>query len=390
VKELRDLRAPGEDGARRRAWELTAAAAAERAAPRPRRRRRAAPLLAGAAATAALLAITPAGAAVTDWVGETVRAVVDADRPPARASGLEELPGGGRLLVLAAPRDGAPAAWIAGGGDHRRVAGAAAAATWSPHGRFVAVARHGELLAVDPRGDRRWSIPTPRPVREVRWSPDGFRVAYTAGAELRVVAGDGTGDRRVAAMRPGEPSAFGDLEWRPGGAAHVLAFVKRRSLFLADLDRRRVLWRVSVGDRPAIAFAPRGDRLLLTGRDGVRVLRARDGRTLRRRRGAGFGEAAWHPSGRRFAVVRRTAARAELLVGGPRRLRRVFAAGDLALAGFSPDGRWLLVDWTETGTWLFLPVDGGRPRQLTGVAGRFGARAVAIRGWCCSGNPDPK
>lgn len=401
MKELRDLRAPGESDAQRRAWELTAAAAAERAGtahatPRSeakrRPRRRGALALAGAAATAALLAITPAGAAVSDFV----RSVVD-DKPPARASGLEELPGGGRLLVLAEPRDdGAAEPWIAGDGVHRRLGGAADGATWSPHGRFVAVARESELFAVDPKGERRWSLATPGPVQDVRWSPDGFRVAYSAGTELRVVAGDGTGDRRVAGMRPGERAGFGDLDWQPGTPRHVLAFVKRRSLFLADLDARRVLWRVTVGDRPAVAFAPQGDRLALTGRDGLRILRTRDGRTVHRQAGTGFTDAAWDRAGDTLAVVRRSGARAELLAGPPQRLRRLFAAGDLRLVGFSPDDRWLLVDWTETGTWLFLGVDGGRPRQLTGVAERFGARRVIPQGWCCaprgtpSGTPRPK
>ena len=397
MKELRDLRAPGEGDAQRRAWELTAAAAAERAAASPEdahaggartgrpRSRRGALALAGAAATAALLAITPAGAAVSDFV----RSVVD-DQPPARASGLEALPGGGRVLVLAERRDGGPEPWIAGEGVHRRLGGAADAAAWSPHGRFVAIGRESELFAVDPKGERRWSIPAPGPVRDVRWSPDGFRVAYTAGAELRVVAGDGTGDRRVAGMRPGEPPGFGSFDWRPG-PGHVLAFDKRQSLFLADLDRRRVLWRVTVRDEPRVLFSPAGDRLLLAGARDVRVLDPRDGRVLQRvrsPRGWSVVDAAWDRTGRRLAVVRKTSGRAEVLVGRPHgrtiRLRRRFSAGELGLVGFSPDNRWLLVDWTETQTWLFLPAGGGRARQLTDVPRRFRARGVMPQAWCCA------
>ena len=47
----------------------------------------------------------------------------------------------------------------------------------------------------------------------------------------------------------------------------------------------------------------------------------------------------------------------------------------------------LLYDWT--GSWLFLPVGapaGRRPRQITGVARRFGGPATPV-GWCCPPQP---
>jgi hypothetical protein len=383
---LRTLRAPGEADAERRAWEVARAAAPAPRAASPRRR----PVLA-LAATAALLiaALTPPGSAVADWVGDAVRSVVGDDRPPARASGLGELPGGGRVLVLAAPRDGGPPVpWIAGDGAHRRLAGAVSYATWSPSGRFVALARESELFAVDLRGRRRWSIPTPGTVDDAEWSPDGFRVAYTAGSELRLVAGDGTGDRRVAFRN--HPRPFTSLAWRPG-PGHVLAFADRRTLSVADTDARRVLWRVKAPGGAGLAFTPDGKRLLVIGRDELRILAADDGRTLQRRRHRPYADnlvdLAWDRDGRRFAVVSRRPATAELLVGRPRgrtiRLRRLFAAGDLGLAGFSPDNRWLLVDWIENDSWLFLPIDGGRPRQLAGVRRRFDAAEVRPQAWCC-------
>jgi hypothetical protein len=64
-------------------------------------------------------------------------------------------------------------------------------------------------------------------------------------------------------------------------------------------------------------------------------------------------------------------------------VRRVFSAGALDLVGFSPDNRWLLVDWSESDSWLFLPVGSERPRQLTRVAGRVDARTVKPLEWCC-------
>src|SRR5439155_43041 len=87
--------------------------------------------------------------------------------------------------------------------------------------------------------------------------------------------------------------------------------------------------------------------------------------------------------GRDFALVRRRGGRSEVLLvhaaGGTLRPRRLFAAGTLGPIAFSPRGDWLLVDWRETGSWLFLPVGGPagrRARQITGVGRRFGARAA--------------
>jgi dipeptidyl aminopeptidase/acylaminoacyl peptidase len=392
-QRLRTVRAPDEEDAQRRAWEVASAAADRRAstsrasAPTNRRSARRRPALA-IAVTAALLiaAVTPPGSAVADWVGDAVRSVVGDERPPARASGLDELPGGGRVLVLAREQ-----AWIAGEGAHRRLAGSVDSATWSPSGRFAALSRGSELFAVDLRGRRRWSVTAPGFVNEAAWSPDGFRVAYIAGTQVRLVAGDGTGDRRVAFRDPRRPTeAFTALAWRPG-PGHVLAFADRRTLFLADTDRRRVLWRTRAPGGPALAFSHDGERLLVVGRRHLRILDAADGRTLQRRRrsrGADLAGATWDRRGRRFAVVRRGPATAELLVGRPRgrtiAMRRIFAAGDLDLAGWSPDNRWLLVHWVENDSWLFLPADGGRPRQLTGVKRRFGGAEVMAHEWCCA------
>ncbi|HEX2087791.1 MAG TPA: hypothetical protein VHF89_19050, partial [Solirubrobacteraceae bacterium] len=66
MRELRDLRAPGEDEARERALRL--ALAEHPVEARPRRRPRPA-LVAAATAAVAVAVVSPPGSAVADWVG---------------------------------------------------------------------------------------------------------------------------------------------------------------------------------------------------------------------------------------------------------------------------------------------------------------------------------
>src|SRR4051812_14641689 len=145
-----DLRGPDEAGARARAWQ----AVLDEPLPARRHRSRAPEIAAAAVALLALaLALTPPGEAVATWVKRAVG--VEHARP--KATGLEQVPGGGRVAVLA--RD----LWVAGAGlPPRRVLGGADEAAWSPHGLYLAAVRaHRELLAVDLDGHLRWRV-TPR------------------------------------------------------------------------------------------------------------------------------------------------------------------------------------------------------------------------------------
>ena len=74
--------------------------------------------------------------------------------------------------------------------------GATAEASWSPFGRFVVAARPNELAALTPDGEVRWTLARPD-VRLPRWggTRTDTRIAYFSGGELRVVGGDGKGDR---------------------------------------------------------------------------------------------------------------------------------------------------------------------------------------------------
>lgn len=400
---LRELRAPGEDEARRRAWE-TASAAVPPADTAARSRRRAVLATAAAVVAAAgisVAAVSPAGSAVTDWVGDAVRDVVQEDPPP-RAAELGELPGGGRVLVLS----GAPVAepvpvhgssWIAGDAGPERLLGAVREATWSPGGRFVAATRGSELIAVDLRGRRRWSASADGEVGGPRWSPDGFRVAYlvAGGRELRVLAGDGQDDRRLTTdVHPVAPA------WRPNVVRHTLAFARERRVVVLDADTGAVAYRAPAPRKlTGLAFSPDGQRLLLAGRRELRILHARSYPGTKVRAGSIFAryfapadnryeQALWSRGGQRVAVVRRTGRRSEVILLDGRspqtRPRRLFAAGELGELAFSPDGRWLLVDWRETGGWLFLPLDGGRARQIADVDQHFaGDGDTRLVGWCC-------
>ena len=91
-----------------------------------------------------------------------------------------------------------------------------------------------ELAAVTPRGDVRWSLARPS-VRFARWggSRTDTRIAYLARRRLRVVAGDGTGDRPAC----GAPTAAAVAPaWRPG-PEHLLAYADARGrISVVDTD----------------------------------------------------------------------------------------------------------------------------------------------------------
>ena len=111
------------------------------------------------------------------------------------------------------------------------------------------------LAALDRRGNVRWSLTAARPVTGAHWSPSGFRVAYRAGQDLRVVAGDGTGDRLLDA------GTFRPAAWRPG-AAHVLAYLSGAHLDMVDVDTGRRLARIHLPHVPgALAWSADGSRL---------------------------------------------------------------------------------------------------------------------------------
>ena len=386
-ERLRELEPPEAGAAERRAWELVAAAHAERA---PRRARRRGRWLAAAAAVlgvTAVTAFTPAGAAVGDWMSD----VVNPGRKDARPA-LGPLPAEGRLLVSS------PAgAWVVQPGGGARRLGDYGEASWSPHGLFVVATRGRQLVALEPGGAPRWTLSLDAPATRPAWSPgDGYRIAYLSGGALRVVAGDGTGDRLL-------DGAAADVSpaWRPRGPHHVVAYARSGGrVALADADDGRRLGRSIPGIRPtALAWTPKGRRLVAMAPGWVWVLDAalrNRGRTAMPT-GTVAQAMAVHPGGRSVAVIRRVpGGRSEVVsipLRGPGGQRTLFAGqGSFSDLAWSPDGRWLLVAWPEADQWLFIRSN--RVRRIDAVRdirrqfdpGGTGAGAFPrLGGWCCAG-----
>ena len=383
---LLDAQVPDAAGAEERARRMARAAyAASPPALRPRRRVGARRELRVALVIGllAVAAISPAGAAVRDWVGETV----DSPRQPALPA-LTSLPAPGALLV-----DSARGPWIVREDGSKRLLGAYSQSAWSPRGLFVAATEPGQLLALDPQGEVRWTVTRLGPVSDPAWSPDGYRVAYLNADTVRVVGGDGTGDRPIAgAVAPVTPA------WRPG-RRHVLAFAERGGgLRAVDADSGAALFATPPGPVPTgIAWSADGERLLVAEPSRLRVLDRRGEPVWSRPAPAGreYGAAALIPGTDRVAVVLATRAapsRSELLMVGPGGFATRLFAGPGRFSGVapSPDGGSLLLAWQSADQWLFLDLaNPQRVLAVSGISAQFAPGTTSlppfpeVAAWCC-------
>lgn len=190
--------APGEQEAQERAWAVVRRAYEERE-PVAWPRRHARPLAAAALVAAiAAAALSPPGRSVVHSLREAV-GVKEAE--PA----LFSLPTRGQLLATS--REGT---WVVHQDGSKRLLGRYRDATFSPHGLFIAATRANQLVALDPLGNVRWTLARPAPRHPV-WTGTrtNTRITYVSGGQLRVVAGDGTGDHAVgpASLRRSRPQA---------------------------------------------------------------------------------------------------------------------------------------------------------------------------------------
>ena len=358
VKRLLE-RVPVDREAEDRAWAVVRAAYAERERVHVRPRRRL--MLAGVAlaAVVAASAFSSPGRAVVNAVRRTI-GITHA------APALFRLPAPGRLLV-----SGSGGTWVVAPDGSKRRLGAYDEAAWSPHGLFVVAATSNELAALEPSsGTVHWSLARPR-IALPRWggSRTDTRVAYLSGGQLRVVAGDGTGDAAVATAARVAPA------WRPGN--------RRQLAFVTKTGHVRLLggWRSSHGyaEPRALVWSPDGSELLLVTARQLVLFAPSSGRarTLHLR---GVSTAAFSSQGE-LAVVRGHA----VLVLDGEQSRPVFTAR-VGLRGlvWSPDGRWLLTSLPAADQWVFI----GKRRVLavSHIARQFGGTA-SLDGWATGPYP---
>jgi hypothetical protein len=378
-RELERIEIPDEHGARERSWAVVSAAFAERE-PQPRRRSWKPAIAIAVALVVVAGLLSPPGMAVLDELRQAVAL-------ESESAAVVTLPSRGRVLVAAQG-----GTWIVKPDGSRRRLGVYTSATWSPRGLFVAVSSPAGLTALDPQGNVRWSLPRKRVIWP-RWAPSGFRIAYLADGRLRVVVGDGTGDRLLAANAgPNAPA------WEPAINVHVLAYSDRAGrIHVVDTDTGQQRWRSAPGDlNIQLAWSSDGTRLLALGARTLRVFQA-NGVLLRTiPTGGAPASVAFRPNGHTFAFARRTAGgRSEVIVlaaersGVPRSVFR--GAGAFGEIAWSPDRRWLLVPWPSADQWVFVRL--GRPpkivteSEITRYFSPADPAAVfpTLSGWCCAG-----
>jgi WD40-like Beta Propeller Repeat len=400
---MRDLSGPTPTAAEERGLRIVEAAFAQRRSEEAGHEQRlpSLPRLALGLVLTTLLAallLSPAGADVRDWVGDAFTSSAPRPEPT-----LSEIPGGGRLLVQSGIGP-----WVVQPNGSRRLLGDYEAASWSPHGLFVAAAKGRTLSALEPDGTPRWSIAAASRVAAPSWSPSGERIAYRSGFDLRVIAGDGTGDRLLAGASAAGTSpdarisaAYVPPAWSPTGE-NALAYVTGAGQLRildsetgAELAAAPALHRITWMD-----WADGGKKILEASPE---VLRLRPVWSAAHPSRPAPGKAHRLPLPPRATVVDATLAPehplvaasitywrkhgtySEVVVYGSEGTSRslLTVPGSLGQVAWSPDGRRLLVAWPGANQWLFLPLGRGRGRAVANVSHVFSSSFPRVEGWCC-------
>ncbi|HUQ22926.1 MAG TPA: hypothetical protein VM049_07905 [Gaiellaceae bacterium] len=262
-KQLEGIEISGQHEARERSWAIVQAAFAQR--ERQPRRRSWRPV----AAIALLLVVaagllSPPGRAVLDGVRDAVG--VEKSEPA-----LFSLPAPGRLLVTADS-----GAWVVDEDGSKRRLGSYREASWSPFGRFVVASRRNELVALTPGGEVRWTLARPD-VRFPRWGGTNAdtRIAYLSEGALRVVGGDGRGDRLLDRLAADRAPA-----WQPG-RGHRLAYARRDgTVRVVDADTGALVGRDAASslDEPTPTVSPDGRWRVVGWADADQLVFTRLGR----------------------------------------------------------------------------------------------------------------
>ena len=367
--ELERIEVPGEHDARGRTWRVVESAFAER---QPVERASHWPRVAAIALALAALfaaALSPPGRAVLDEVREVVG--VEGAQP-----GLFSLPAPGRLLVTSEA-----GIWVVQQDGSKRLLGDYREASWSPFGRFVAAARENELAALEPNGDVRWTLARAG-VRSPRWAgtETDTEIAYVDRTGIRVVAGDGTGDKLLTA------GARDPIAWRPG-AGFVLAYTTSRTVRVVDGETGQALWKASrpPGRVTAVEWSSDGRRLLVLTPHHLRVYDSR-GRVVDQESPAeGWPDvgAAFRPRSHEVGVARVHGSQSTAYVLSSRTLFN--GMGVFRELEWAPTGRWVLVTWQSADQWVFVRSDGSRIQAVSNISEQFRSRAFPrVEGWCCA------
>ena len=361
--------APGEREAGERTWDVVRGAFEERiVSPRPRNWRPAVVVAIGLTILAA--AFTPPGLAVWSSIRDAVR----------NEDHLLSLPAKGRVLVNAQA-----GAWVVQQDGSKRFLSGYTDAAWSPHGLYIAAARENQLVALEPNGRVHWKLARSRPIGGPQWSYDGFRIAYLTGHALRVVNGDGTGDRLLTPNAVG--SGLPAFAWRPG--THELAYKNgRNQLVLLDVDASRVLWRRPTSGIEKVLWSDDGTRLFVA--QGAPVVLDPGGRRIANLPRRGVLPAAFAPGSRALALVTydRGSSTVAILSGAHYTHRRDVFSGAGYFGGllWSPDRHWLLVDWRDADQWVFLRSAAVRRIAVRNIGNTFDSgpeHFAVLAGWCC-------
>lgn len=369
--------APGEREAGDRAWNVVRAAFEERL-PTPKRRDWRPFAIAAIAAAVVAAALSPPGQAVFGSIRDAVRGEKNA-KP-----GLFSLPTPrSRLLV-----NSAEGAWVVQSDGSKRLLSGYRDAAWSPHGLYLAAIRGHELRAIEPDGDVHWSIARPG-LSSPRWSNAGGgdeRVAYLTGSTLRVIGGDGRGDRvlarRVTRVVPA---------WRP--RTHVVAYADGAGrVVVRNADTGGVKWAANAQQRPmGLAWSDDGAYLLARGLSSMTIFSHTGTQRLEPLGppAAAVVDAAFAPSSHALAFIQQTQGRSVVwfyprLRADATAAQRVFAgAGAFDSIAWSPDQRWLLLSWRSADQWLFIRSAAVRKVvPVSGIEAAFGPE-VRVAGWCC-------
>jgi hypothetical protein len=394
-RSLQRIHAPDEIEAQRRGWALVRASFDDRE-PVSWQRRNRRPLLIAALVLLVLLAafLSPPGRAL---VGSVRDAVAPNDHTSKAKPALTALPAGGLLLV-----NSPKGPWIVHPDGSMRLLGSWWEGAWSPNAEHVAVTRAHRLAALAPDGTIKWSLSRSKLLHGARWSleppAECCRISYLNGRQLRVVAGDGTGDAPLRdVVGPVAPA------WEPGVTRRLAFSTIDGRIELVNVDRTKTIWLSAPGDPPTqLVWSDDGQRLLALGERTLRVFDAKGNKLWAIGMPVGPSGVVFVRKSHRFILIRYSPAtqRSDLVIfqaentpGEPRFLYS--APGDFGTLAMSPNGEWLLVGWINADQWLFLRLTSAKVVAVSNIGEQFGGSPTAPPdktfpksvSWCCPASP---